>query len=87
MNPFFAKLRSNPMFNFMQQYNQVRQNPQMLSQLLQQRGLIDERQAADIQRMGNNYEEIGRYLMKSGRMPNDIEKLEPTVNQVQNMMK
>lgn len=87
MNPFFSMMRQNPMFNFMRQVSQIRQNPDQLVNLLQQRGMINEQQAADIQRMGNDYEKIGQYLMNSGRIPQNLSQFENAVNQVQKMMK
>ena len=87
MNPFFSMMRQNPMMNFMRQVNQIRQNPNQLVQLLSQRGMIDEQQAAEIQKMGTNYEQIGQYLMNSGRIPNNLSQFENTINQVQKMMK
>ena len=49
--------------------------------------MINEQQAADIQRMGNDYEKIGQYLMNSGRIPQNLSQFENAVNQVQKMMK
>ena len=71
MNPFFNPMmqgmtRMNPMqnvMNVMQQVRQIKQNPNQLASLLQQRGMINESQAKEIEKMGNNYEQIGRYLM------------------------
>lgn len=89
MNPFFRAMRPNPMnnlMNVMNQARQIRQNPNMLAQLLKQRGLINDRQMQDIQQMGGNYEQIGRYLMNNGAMPNNVDQYKNTVDQVQNMM-
>ena len=85
MNPFFNFL-NNPMMNIMRQVQQIKQNPNQLASLLKQRGMIDERQATEIQKMGNNYEQIGHYLMDVGRMPTNVQQYENQVNEVQNMM-
>lgn len=90
MNPFFNGMRPNPMGNIMnviQQVQQVRQNPNMLANILQQRGMINSQQAQDIQQMGTNYEQIGKYLMSNGRIPNNVDQYSNDVNQVKNMMK
>ena len=75
------------MMNLIQQVRQVQQNPSMLSSILQQRGMITSQQAKDIQQMGNNYEQIGQYLIQNGKMPNNYKQYENQVSQVQNMMK
>lgn len=75
------------MMSFVQQVRQVQQNPLMLSSILQQRGMITDQQAKEIQKMGSNYEQIGRYLIQNGKMPNNYNQYENQVNQVQNMMK
>jgi len=92
MNPFFNPMmmaRMNPMqniMNVMQQVRQIKQNPNQLANLLQQRGLIDSNQVQEIQKMGGNYEQIGRYLMNNGKIPNNIQQYQGQVEQVQNMM-
>ena len=85
MNPFF-NMMNNPMLNVLRQVQQIKQNPNQLASLLKQRGMINDQQAQDIQQMGSNYEEIGRYLMKQGRMPTNVQQYESQVNEVQNMM-
>ena len=85
MNPFF--MFNNPMMQFISQVRQIKQNPNQLASLLQQRGMISPEQAQDIQKMGGNYEQIGRYLMNQGRMPNNVEQYQNQVDQIQNMMK
>ena len=75
------------MMSLVQQARQIQQNPSMLSTLLQQRGLITDQQAKEIQKMGNNYEQIGQYLIQNGKMPNNVKSYEDQVNQIQNMMK
>lgn len=85
MNPFFSMM-NNPMMNVIRQVQQIKRNPDQLASLLKQRGMINEQQAQDIQKMGSNYEEIGRYLMNNGRMPNNIQQYESQVNEVQTMM-
>lgn len=90
MNPFFNAMRTNPMQNAMNILNQVRQikqNPQQLVGLLQQRGMIDDNQAKEIQKMGNNYEQIGHYLIDNGKMPSNLQQYNGTVEEVKNMMK
>lgn len=85
MNPFF-NMMNNPMMNIIRQVQQIKQNPNQLASLLQQRGMINDQQAKDIQQMGANYEQIGQYLMNNGRMPNNIQQYENQVNQVQDML-
>ena len=92
MNPFFnsmAMQRMNPMqnmINIMQQVRHIKQNPNQLASLLQQRGMINESQARDIQSMGSNYQQIGRYLMNNGKLPNDVQSYQSQVEQVQNII-
>ena len=83
MNPFFNMMQRNPMMNMFQQIQQIRQNPNQLAALLQQRGMITPQQAQDIQKMGSHYGQIGQYLMNSGNMPNNIPQ--NTINQAQNI--
>lgn len=85
MNPFFSMI-NNPVMNILNQVRQIKQNPSQLASLLQQRGMINEQQAQDIQKMGNNYEQIGHYLMNNGKMPTNVQPYQEQVNQVQNMM-
>lgn len=77
----------NPMMQVIQQYRQIRQNPNQLATLLRQRGMISDEQISQIQQMGNNYEEIGRYLMGNGKLPNNVQQYQGQVEQIQNMMK
>ena len=70
-----------------QQVNQIKQNPDHLATLLQQRGMISKQQVQEIQKMGANYEQIGQYLIQNGKMPSNIQSYEGQVNQVQNYMK
>ena len=74
------------MMNIMQQAQQIKQNPNLLAQLLQKRGMINAQQVKDIERMGNNYEQIGQYLMQNGKMPTNLRPYEDQVSQVQNLM-
>ena len=85
MNPFF-NMMNNPMMNIIMQVQQIKQDPNQLASLLQQRGMINKQQAQDIQKMGTNYEQIGHYLMKQGRMPTNVQQYENQINEVQNMM-
>ncbi len=85
MNPFF-NMMNNPVMNILNQVRQIKQNPSQLASLLQQRGMINEQQAQDIQKMGSNYEQIGQYLMNNGKMPTNVQPYQEQVNQVQNMM-
>ena len=80
-------MMNNPMLNVLRQVQQIKQNPNQLASLLQQRGMINDQQAQDIQKMGTNYEQIGHYLMNNGRMPTNVQQYESQVNEVQNMMK
>lgn len=70
----------------MRQVQQIKQNPNQLAGFLQQRGMINEQQAKEIQKMGSNYEQIGHYLMSNGRIPQDYQKYQGDVNQIQNMI-
>ena len=80
MNPFY-------MMNVLQQIKQIKQNPSQLSSFLKQRGMINDQQAQEIQKMGGNFEQIGHYLMNSGRMPSNIQQYQDQIEQVQNMLK
>lgn len=93
MNPFFnipnMGMPVNPMQNMMNVLNQVRQikqNPQQLACLLKQRGMINDNQVEEIQKMGNNYEQIGHYLMNNGSIPSNIQQYQGQVQQMQNMI-
>lgn len=83
MNPFFSMMQRNPIMNVMQQVQQIKQNPNQLAAILQQRGMINQQQAQEIQKMGSNYGQIGQYLMNSGTMPTNIPQ--NTINQAQNI--
>ncbi len=85
MNPFF-NMMNNPIMNVMRQVQQIKQNPNQLAGFLQQRGMINEQQAKEIQQMGSNYEQIGHYLMDNGRMPTNVQQYNGQVQQVQDMM-
>ncbi len=84
MNGFF---NMNPMFNVLRQVQQIKQNPNQLANLLKQRGLIDDNQFAEVSKMGNDYEQIGRFLMQNGKMPTNVQQYQSQVEQIQNMMK
>lgn len=86
MNPFF-NMMNNPMMQIINQVQQIRQNPNQLANLLQQKGMITPQQAQDIQSMGGDYEQIGQYLMKQGRLPGNVSQYQGQVEQIQNMMK
>lgn len=79
-------MMNNPMMNIMRQVQQIKQNPNQLASLLQQRGMINEQQAHDIQSMGTNYEQIGQYLMSNGKMPTNVQPYQGQVEQVQNLI-
>lgn len=83
MNPFFM---NNPMMQIMRQYQQIKQNPSQLATLLKQRGMIDENQFVEVNKMGGNYEQIGQYLMQNGKMPANVQQYQGQVEQVQTMM-
>lgn len=85
MNPFFNMMQRNPMMNMFQQIQQIRQNPNQLASLLQQRGLVTPQQAQEIQKMGNHYGQIGQYLMNQGTMPTNIPQ--NAIDQAQNIAK
>lgn len=79
-------MMNNPIMNVMRQVQQIKQNPNQLAGFLQQRGMINEQQAKEIQKMGSNYEQIGHYLMDNGRMPTNVQQYNGQVQQVQDMM-
>lgn len=79
-------MMNNPMINIVKQVQQIKQNPNQLATLLQQRGMINDQQAKEIQKMGGNYEQIGQYLMNNGRMPTNVQQYQNQVNQIENMM-
>lgn len=74
------------MMDIMQQYQQIKQNPEMLASFLQKQGMINEQQVKDIQSMGNNYQQVGQYLMQNGKVPSDVKSYENQVNQIQNYL-
>lgn len=79
-------MMNNPMMNLLQHVRQIKQNPSQLAGILQQRGMINEQQARDIQQMGGNFEQIGQYLMQNGKMPTNVQQYQGQVNQVQDML-
>jgi hypothetical protein len=92
MNPFLknmpnpmSMMRRNPMMNILQQYQQIKQNPNQLASFLQNTGMINQQQAQEIQKMGSHYGQIGQYLMNNGSMPENIPQ--ETLNQAQNIEK
>lgn len=87
MNPYFNGM--NPMngaMQFIQRVMQIKQDPTQLSNLLMQRGMINQQQAQEIARMGGNYEQIGQYLISNGKMPTNVQAYQGQVNEVQNLM-
>ena len=66
MNNIFNRFRQpngQPnVFNIMQQFRQVQQNPSQIGQLLYNTGRINQQQLQDIQKMSNP-RQIGEYLM------------------------
>lgn len=66
MNSIFNRFRQpngQPnVFNIMQQFRQVQQNPAQIGQLLYNTGRINQQQLQDIQKMSNP-RQIGEYLM------------------------
>ena len=78
--------RMQNMMNVIQQAQQIRQHPEQLAALLQQRGFVTPEQAKQIKSMGSNYEQIGQYLMQNGKMPTNIQQYEGQINQVQSML-
>jgi hypothetical protein len=75
------------MMNIIQQANKIKQNPEMLATLLQQRGIINEQQVKEIQGMGNNYEKVGQFLMQNGKMPQNVSPYAGQVNQLEQLMR
>lgn len=91
MNPFFSGMNPgmNPMngaMQLIQRIMQIKQDPTQLSNLLMQRGMINQQQAQDIARMGGNYEQIGQYLISNGKIPSNVQPYQGQVNEVQNLM-
>lgn len=74
------------MMDVIQQYRQIKQHPDLLASFLQKQGMISEQQAKEIQGMGNNYEQVGQYLMQNGKMPTNVQQYENQVSQVQGLM-
>jgi hypothetical protein len=74
------------MMSIIQYAQQIRQNPAMLANILQERGMIDKQQLKDVQGMGGNFEQIGQYLIQNGKMPSNVQQYEGQVNQVQNYL-
>ena len=66
MNSIFNRFRQpngQPnVFNIIQQFRQVQQNPSQIGQLLYNTGRINQQQLQDIQKMSNP-RQIGEYLM------------------------
>lgn len=75
------------LMGLIQQVNTIKQNPSQLAELLQNQGMITSQQAQEIRGMGNNYEQIGQYLIQNGKMPSNIQSYENQVSQVQNLIK
>ena len=75
------------MMQMIQQVRQIKQNPNQLANLLRQRGMITDDQISQVQQMGNNYEEIGRFLIGNGKLPNNVQQYQGQVDEIQNMMK
>lgn len=75
------------MMQVIQQYRQIKQNPNQLAALLRQKGMISEDQVSAISKMGGHYEQIGQYLMNQGCMPNNVQQYQGQVEQIQHMMK
>ena len=48
--------------------------------------MINDNQVEEIQKMGNNYEQIGHYLMNNGSIPPNIQQYQGQVQQMQNMI-
>lgn len=90
MNPFFNMMRpmmqQNPMMQVIQQYRQIKNNPEQLATFLKQKGMITDDQCTDISKMGGHYSQVGQYLMNNGKMPTNVQQYENQVSQVQNMM-
>lgn len=85
MNPFF-NVMNNPMINFMRQVQAIKENPNQLAALLRQRGMISDSQVSEIQAMGSDYQKIGQYLIRSGRLPENVQGYKSQIEQVQGMM-
>lgn len=72
MNPLATKGGVGPIGNMMNVVNQVRQlqqNPNGMADFLKQRGIVNEQQYADIQKMCGNPAQVGQYLLQNGLMP------------------
>jgi hypothetical protein len=76
MNPF-------AIMQVMNQFQQIRQNPNQLGALLKSRGLINDQQVRDISQMGTDYTKVGQYLMNNRIMPQPDQQ---AINQAQQVM-
>ena len=76
MNPF-------AIMQVMNQFQQIRQNPNQLGALLKSRGLINDQQVRDISQMGTDYTKVGQYLMNNRIMPHPDQQ---AINQAQQVM-
>lgn len=72
------------MMQVIQQYRQIKQNPNQLASFLQQKGMINQQQAKEIQSMGGNFDIVGQYLMNQGSMPQNVEQYQNQVQEIQN---
>lgn len=89
MSGMFRNMMPSPMqraMDVIQQYHQIKQNPDLLASFLQKQGMISEQQAKEIKNMGNNYEQVGQYLMQQGKMPTNVQQYDNQVCQVQGLM-
>lgn len=67
-------------------YNQVRSNPQMLSQMMLNRGMINQQTYNAVQ--GMSPAQVGQYLMNNGILPQGtVNQLAAMVPQVRGMLK
>ena len=76
----------NPMMQVIQQYRQIKQNPNQFATFLRQRGMISDDQVAEINKMGGHYGQIGQYLMNQGRMPQNVDQYQNQVQEIQNTL-
>lgn len=81
MNSFYSVMQ------IIQQYRQIKQNPNQLANLLREKGMISEDQIADVSKMGGHYGQVGQFLIGNGKLPQNYQQYGQEVNNIQNMLK
>lgn len=71
MNGIMNALKASPAGNFMNMmalYNQMKNNPMQIGQILYDHGRINSDQLEEIQKLNGNTAQIGQYLLNSGAL-------------------